>query len=105
LKTTYPKDSSNIYIPISCEPENDGDFDNIRNISFYPPTGIPYYYFPYWNQPNYQPPAIMMQVDIVPGTLAMLWCKFWTNTVNFDYTDLQGSIHIELMVLDNVGVN
>jgi len=101
LKTQYVPNANNSFIPISCEPENDADYDNIRSITFYPSTGIPSYFFPYWNQPNYQPPAVMAQVDLVPGVTVMLWCKFWTQNVQHDYGDLQGSIHVELFLMND----
>lgn len=102
FKTTYTNSSSNHFIPISCQPESDADYDNINQISFYPQYGIDTVYFPYYNQAKYQPPAVMAQFDIKPGVLVMVWCKFWTKNVIFDQTDLQGSVHIELFVQNNV---
>jgi len=106
LKTTQTTfDVTNQNIPISCEPETDADYDNVNNITFYPSTGVPSYYYPYWNQVAYQPPGVMAQFDIKPGVVVMLWCKFWTKVTQHDYTDLQGSVHIELFLMNNVGVN
>jgi sodium/potassium-transporting ATPase subunit beta len=98
FKTSYNGSPNNTYIPISCTGLNDGDADNINSVTFYPPYGIDASFFPYYNQPNYQPPAVMAQFDLVPGVGVMVWCKFWTQNVIFDVTDLQGSVHLELQV-------
>jgi len=102
LKTTYPQNTSNTFIPVSCEGENDGDVDSINKVSFYPETGFSASFFPYLNQPKYVPPAVMAQFDVVPGHVIMIWCKVWSKNIIHDQTDLQGSIHLELYVMNNV---
>jgi len=101
LKSKYIPNANNSYIPVSCEGENDGDTDNIRSITFTPEYGFPASYFPYENQLNYMPPAVMAQFDVEPGRAIMIWCKIWVANIQHDLTDLQGSIHLELFVMNN----
>jgi len=96
--------TSNYYnqtIPVSCEGENDGDVDNIISVQFYPENGFPATYFPYENQPNYQPPAVMAQFNVIPGRAIMIWCRIWTTNIIHNLADLQGSYHLELYVTNN----
>lgn len=86
------------YIGITCEGENDGDRDSIMNVTFYPPQGVPFYFFPYYNQPNYLPPFVMARFQVQPGRGLMVWCRLWAQNVKHDKTDVQGSIHFELFV-------
>jgi sodium/potassium-transporting ATPase subunit beta len=102
LKTNYTRNSSNNYIPVSCQGENDGDVDSINKVTFYPENGFSASFYPYFNQPNYVPPAVMAQFDVVPGHVIMISCKVWTKIMIHDQTDLQGQIHIELYVMNNL---
>jgi sodium/potassium-transporting ATPase subunit beta len=98
LKSEYIENDTNNYIPVSCQGENDGDIDNIKNITFYPKYGFSASYFPYENQVNYMPPAVMAEFDIEPGRAVMIWCKIWVANIKHDRGDLQGSVHFEMYI-------
>jgi len=53
---------------LSCGGENVGDEENLPdgNISYKPVRGIPGFFFPYKNQPNYKSPFVMVQLDVPP---------------------------------------
>lgn len=75
---------------ISCMGENVGDQENLPsgNIKYNPARGIPGYFFPYRNQPNYKTPFVMVQLivpvssrkkhsDIYDITLLMYFVEIW----------------------------
>jgi len=76
--------------------------DHIQKVSFYPPNGLNSMYFPYLNQPNYLPPAVMAQFEVTPGVAVMFWCKIWTKNIIHDRADLLGSFHFELYLMNNL---
>lgn len=86
------------YIGVSCQGESDGDSDNIRSVMFSPPGGFPAYFYPYLNQPNYKSPLVMAQFDVIEGRVSLIMCKIWTRDIVHNLMDVQGGIHIELMV-------
>jgi sodium/potassium-transporting ATPase subunit beta len=86
------------YIGITCEGENDGDKDNLLEVTFYPDKGFPFYFYPYYNQKGYLPPFVLARFRVVPGNVIMIWCRIWAANIKHDKNDLQGSIHFELQV-------
>jgi sodium/potassium-transporting ATPase subunit beta len=88
---------------ISCTGENVGDQENLPsgNIKYNPARGIPGYYFPYKNQPNYKTPFVMVQM-IVPEssrhTLINVECRAWAKNIHYDRPNRLGSVHFEILV-------
>jgi sodium/potassium-transporting ATPase subunit beta len=74
------------------------DKDNLLDVTFYPPTGFPFYFYPYLAQPNYMPPFVMAQFNVIHGRAMMIWCRNWAKGIKQDRTDVQGGIHFELLV-------
>ncbi|ESO07774.1 hypothetical protein HELRODRAFT_76092 [Helobdella robusta] len=89
--------SSN-HITVSCEGENEADEDNIINVEFYPPSGFPYRFYPYMNQPGYLSPIVFARFNVTQGALVQVWCKLWAKNIKHHKNDKAGSTHFELFV-------
>jgi len=88
---------------LSCAGENVGDEENLpeSKITYLPMQGIPGYYFPYKNQPNYRSPYVMVQLDVPPSshhTLINVECRAWAKNIKYDRIDRLGSVHFEILV-------
>lgn len=87
------------YIGVTCEGENEGDADNLRGVNYYPRQGFSFKHYPYFNQPNYQPPLVFVQFDTPrEGALIQIWCRLWVSNIKHHKNDKAGSIHFELLV-------
>jgi sodium/potassium-transporting ATPase subunit beta len=87
------------YVGVTCEGENEGDADNLRQIRYFPEKGFPLKYYPYYNQPNYLAPIVFVQFDTPKeGVLIQVWCKLWVSNIKHHKNDKAGSIHFELLV-------
>lgn len=88
-------------VGVSCEGENDADLDFLGPVSYYPPNGFSFNYFPYVNAKNYRSPLVFIKFNNVkPGTLLQIWCKIWTKNVYHHKNDKAGSVRFELL-MDN----
>ncbi|CAL8099438.1 unnamed protein product [Orchesella dallaii] len=88
---------------LSCAGENVGDEENLpeSSITYLPFRGIPGYYFPYKNQPNYKSPFVMVQLNVPETshhTLINVECRAWAKNVKYDRIDRLGSVHFEILV-------
>lgn len=86
------------YIGVTCEGENEGDADNVFNVSYYPEAGFSYDYFPYLNFKNYSQPLVFVQFNVRKGALIQIWCKLWAKNIKHHKNDKAGSSHFELLV-------
>jgi sodium/potassium-transporting ATPase subunit beta len=86
------------FIGITCEGENEGDADNVFNVSYFPRSGFSVMYYPYLNFPHYLPPLVFVQLDVRKGALIQVWCKLWAKNIKHHKNDKAGSAHFELLV-------
>eukprot|EP00106_Octopus_bimaculoides_P021819 XP_014789261.1 PREDICTED: sodium/potassium-transporting ATPase subunit beta-1-like isoform X2 [Octopus bimaculoides] len=67
-------------IGIHCYGINSPDKDNLGNVVYIPPTGIPFKYFPYLNQKNYVSPFTWIQLLGIRRHIAVgIRCKIYVN--------------------------
>jgi sodium/potassium-transporting ATPase subunit beta len=92
----FGEKANSIYV--TCEGENPGDVQNLLDVEFFPANGLSFHFYPYLMQNNYLPPFVMAKFHVVPGRVMMIWCKLWVNNIHHDLIDLQGSVHMEMMV-------
>jgi len=68
-------------------------------VAFYPPNGLPFYYYPYLNQEGYRQPLVFAQFKRPKnGVLIQIWCKAWASNLYHSKNDRAGSVHFELLV-------
>jgi len=88
---------------LSCLGENVGDQENLPagNIVYQPQQGIPGFFFPYKNQPNYRTPFVMVQLNVPESsrhTLINVECRAWAKNIHYDRQNRLGSVHFEILV-------
>jgi sodium/potassium-transporting ATPase subunit beta len=86
------------YVGVSCDGENEGDADNVFNVTFAPNLGFSFAFYPYYNNPNYLPPVVFVQMNVRKGALIQVWCKLWVENIKHHKNDKAGSTHFELLV-------
>lgn len=68
-------------------------------VTFYPPNGFPFFYYPYLNQEGYRQPLVFAHFERPKnGVLIQVWCKAWASNVYHSKNDRAGSVHFELLV-------
>jgi len=86
-------------ITVTCEGENPADAENMGEIEFYPPTGLPIQYYPYINQRGYRQPVVFAKfAKPKNGVIMQIWCKAWAKNIMHHKNDKAGSIHFELLI-------
>jgi len=88
---------------LSCSGENVGDTENLpnANIIFKPQRGIPGFFYPFKNQPNYRTPFVMVQMKVPEAahhTLINIECRAWAKNIRYDRQNRLGSVHFEILV-------
>ena len=81
----------NIY-PFYCWLQLSAQASRLQGITFYPPTGFPFSFYPWVGQAGYLGPLVMAQLDLVPGPEVSLLCSAWAANIHRDTHDLQGSV-------------
>ncbi|KAI0228080.1 Sodium/potassium-transporting ATPase subunit beta-2 [Lamellibrachia satsuma] len=95
IKGTYTSSS----IHVTCHGENPADEENMGKVTFYPPNGFPFFYYPYLNQEGYRQPLVFAHFERPKnGVLIQVWCKAWASNVYHSKNDRAGSVHFELLV-------
>lgn len=86
-------------VSVSCDGELPADRENMGPVSYYPPEGFHFKYFPYLNQQGYRSPLVMVQFeDPTPGVLLMIECKAYAKNIKHNRLYKIGSTHFELLV-------
>lgn len=86
------------YIGVTCDGENEGDADNVLNVTITPNLGFSFAYYPYYNKHLYLPPLVFVQMNVRKGALIQVWCKLWIENIKHHKNDKAGSSHFELLV-------
>lgn len=87
------------HIAVTCEGEFPQDLENIGNITYIPPWGIPTYFFPYLNQEGFRSPLMMVKFENPGNGVAIsILCKIWVKNVSHDTNDQTGVIRFQLLV-------
>ncbi len=75
------------------------DQENIGRITFWPPNGFPFAYYPYMNQEGYRQPIVFARFEnATNGVVINVWCKAWAYNIQHHRVDNAGSIHFELLM-------
>lgn len=87
------------YLPVTCDPEQNSDYDTIGEVEFFPSGGFNTIFFPYKMVDGYLPPLVMARFkNPMPGNLIQVWCKVWANNIYHHKNDKAGSFRFELLV-------
>ncbi|KAG9509047.1 hypothetical protein GZH46_02444, partial [Fragariocoptes setiger] len=85
-------------IQITCEGQNDPDKEHIGPIAYYP-QGIELKYYPYYNQPGYQSPFVMVQFkNPRPDVVIYVECKAWAKNIQHDRYNKRGLTSFEIFI-------
>ena len=72
-------------IQITCEGQHDADKEHVGPIEYFPPSGIETKYYPFYNQPGYQSPYVMVHFkEPKLNTLIYVECKAWAKNIEHD---------------------
>lgn len=88
-------------IQITCEGQHDADKEHLGRVEYYPAHGIEVKYYPFYNQPGYQSPYVMVQFkNPKRKTLIYVECKAWAKNVEHDRYNRKGMTTFELFIED-----
>ncbi|EDS28369.1 sodium/potassium-dependent ATPase beta-2 subunit [Culex quinquefasciatus] len=86
---------------ITCNGVNPADNEAIGPISYYPSFGIPSYYFPFTNQPDYLSPLLAVQFQR-PALQRSIYveCRAWAKNIRYrgGSRDRQGSTQFSILI-------
>ena len=86
-------------IQITCEGQHDPDKEHLGPVEYFPPNGIDVKYYPFFNQPGYQSPYVMVHFkNPKRNTLIYIECKAWAKNVEHDRYNRKGLTTFELFI-------
>jgi sodium/potassium-transporting ATPase subunit beta len=93
------KEDLNNRVWLECKGANAADKENLGEISYYPSNGFSSYFYPYWNQANYQAPLVFIQLDNPrKGVMIHIECKAWARNIWHNSRDRLGLVQFEVMI-------
>ncbi|XP_067668767.1 sodium/potassium-transporting ATPase subunit beta-1-like [Haliotis asinina] len=86
-------------ITVTCDGENPVDRESMGPLSYHPPNGFHFKYFPFRNQQGYRSPLMFVRFEEPrPGVLLMITCKAWARNIYHNRNEMVGQVHFELLV-------
>lgn len=86
-------------LQITCDGQNDFDKEHIGPLAYYPNNVIDTKYYPFYNQPGYQSPFVMVQFKAPKyNTLIYVECKAWAKNIEHDRVNKRGLTSFELFI-------
>lgn len=82
-------------VPVTCRGETPSDEENMGPITYYPPEGFHYKFFPYLEQESYNTPLVMVHFEN-PGKLMNLRIQCFAWAKNIDHNKNEGLTKFEL---------
>jgi sodium/potassium-transporting ATPase subunit beta len=98
---TYPEEApfEPAKIQITCEGQHDPDKEHLGPVEYFPSNGIDVKYYPFFNQPGYQSPYVMVHFkNPKRNTLIYIECKAWAKNVEHDRYNRKGLTMFELFI-------
>lgn len=97
----YPQNAPFIpgVIQITCDGQHDPDKEHIGPVEYYPTNTIDTKYYPFYNQPGYQSPYVMVQfTNPAYGKLIYVECRAWAKNIEHDRYNQKGMTVFELFI-------
>jgi len=92
---------------VNCKGEYPADQEALGEPVYFPKSrGFPGYFFPYYNQANYQSPIVAVQFpNARVNQLLHVECRVWAKNIKYNKRDRIGINHFELHILDQAAAD
>lgn len=86
-------------VTLKCDTSDAPSRDNIGNLTYYPPHGFPFKFFPYIGQPGWRPPLVFVHfLNPNPAITLFVQCKVYAKNIIHDKMLDTGTVSFELLV-------
>lgn len=90
---------SQFYVTLKCEGDDASSRDNLGDVTYYPPNGFHFKYFPDIGQPSWKSPLVFVRFENPnPAVLLRINCKLYASDIIHSRILDTGTVSFELLV-------